>query len=121
MAACSAVHTQEPLKLHTRGDLLAQIATHQQPYARKRARAKRGSRIADVNACARRGELICTADDFGGVKLFRYPCVVANADGKRYGGHSSHVTNCGFTQDGKWIVSTGGEDRGVFQWELVKE
>ena len=80
-----------------------------------------GADGTDVNACARRGELICTADDFGGVKLFRYPCVVANADGKRYGGHSSHVTNCGFTQDGKWIVSTGGEDRGVFQWELVKE
>ena len=67
------------------------------------ARAKSGQDTFDANKnsvveaerCAgglERAGYLVTADDFGKVKLFRYPCVVANADGKRYGGHSSHVT-----------------------------
>lgn len=43
------------------------------------------------------------------------------ADHKPYGGHSSHVTNVGFDESDKWLVSTGGEDRAVFQWEVIKE
>ena len=84
-----------------------------------------GADGTDINACARcntePGELIATCDDFGKVKLFRYPCIVPNADCKPYSGHSSHVTNVGFSHDDRWLVSTGGEDRGMFQWELVKE
>ena len=79
----------------------------------------------DVNACARsnQGErqLIATADDFGKVKLFRYPCIVPYADHKPYSGHSSHVTNVTFSCDDSWLVTTGGEDAAIFQWEVVKE
>lgn len=82
-----------------------------------------GADGTDINACARNNtgnrELIATADDFGKVKLFRYPCIVPNADHKPYGGHSSHVTNIGFTADDAWVVSTGGEDRAVFQWKVI--
>lgn len=84
-----------------------------------------GADGTDINACARNhtGErdLVATSDDFGTVKLFRYPCIVPNADCKPYSGHSSHVTNVGFSVGDKWLVSTGGEDRGVFQWEVVRE
>ena len=66
-------------------------------------------------------ELLATADDFGKVKLFRYPCIVPRADHRLYGGHSSHVTNIGFTANDAWLVSTGGDDRAVFQWEVVHE
>jgi len=82
----------------------------------------------DVNACARSngvnsarpdGGLIATADDFGKVKLFRYPCIVPRAANKAYNGHSSHVTNVSFTHQDDWLISTGGQDRAVFQWQVV--
>jgi microtubule-associated protein-like 1/2 len=79
----------------------------------------------DVNACARSntGErnLLATSDDFGKVKLFRYPCIVPRAAHRPYAGHSSHVTNVAFTNDDAWVLSTGGDDRAVFQWAVVKE
>ena len=77
----------------------------------------------DVNACSRShgGNLLATADDFGKVKLFRYPCIVPRAEHRPYGGHSSHVTNIGFTSNDAWLISTGGDDRAVFQWEVVQE
>jgi len=79
----------------------------------------------DVNACARsntgKREIVVTADDFGKVKLFRYPCIVPRAANRPYGGHSSHVTNISFTFDDKYVVSTGGDDCAVCQWEVVKE
>ena len=65
--------------------------------------------------------MVKISDDFGKVKLFRYPCIVPNADNKPYGGHSSHVTNIGFSSDDAWVVSTGGEDRAVFQWKVVQK
>ncbi|KAL1523351.1 hypothetical protein AB1Y20_018296 [Prymnesium parvum] len=79
----------------------------------------------DVNACARSHSaqrdqgLLATADDFGKVKLFRWPCIVPRAQHRPYGGHSSHVTNVSFTHQDKWLISTGGQDRTVFQWQVV--
>ena len=55
------------------------------------------------------------------VKLFRYPAIVPRADHRPYGGHSSHVTNLGFTHNDHWLLSAGGDDRAVFQWEVSKE
>ena len=43
------------------------------------------------------------------------------ADHKPYSGHSSHVTNVGFTHDDTLVVSAGGEDRALMQWEVVRE
>ena len=84
-----------------------------------------GADGTDINACARSNtelrEMIATSDDFGKVKLFRYPCIIPNADNRPYGGHSSHVTNVAFSPDDRWLVSTGGEDRAVFQWECMIE
>ena len=74
-----------------------------------------------VRPIDRHTSLVATADDFGKVKIFRYPCIVPRADHRPYGGHSSHVTNVSFTYNDRWLISTGGEDRAVFQWEVRKD
>lgn len=53
------------------------------------------------------------------VKLFNYPCVVEDAPGHVYGGHSSHVMNVRWSLDERYAVSVGGKDRAVFQWQVV--
>ena len=40
---------------------------------------------------------------------------------RKYVGHSAHVTNVRFTNDSKWLVSTGGADHAVFQWRVIGE
>ena len=77
----------------------------------------------DVNAVARTadGTLMVTADDFGLVKLFRYPCIVPRAQCRTYYGHSSHVTNVVFVHDDAYLISTGGNDRAVFQWRVITQ
>ena len=63
------------------------------------------------------GNLIVTADDFGRVKLHRYPCVTRGAGYNEYVGHSSHVTNARWSSDDEYVVTVGGNDRCIFQWK----
>ena len=63
------------------------------------------------------GSLLATADDFGMVKLMRYPCVSNSQLSKTYRGHSSHVTNVAFHHDDTFVISTGGGDNCVFVWQ----
>jgi microtubule-associated protein-like 6 len=60
--------------------------------------------------------LLATGDDFGQVKLFKYPCVKEKADFNDYYGHSSHVTKVKFSADDKLVFSTGGGDKTVMVW-----
>jgi microtubule-associated protein-like 6 len=60
---------------------------------------------------------LATADDFGKVKLFKYPCAIEGASSKEYGGHSSHVTKVKFSAGDKYVISTGGNDKTVLVWE----
>lgn len=46
------------------------------------------------------------------------PYAYAQAAHTDYGGHSSHVTNVRFLFDDSRLISTGGKDMGVFEWEL---
>ncbi len=50
------------------------------------------------------------------VKLFKYPCPVEKASFNQYLGHSSHVTNVRFVPQSPHLISTGGEDKCIFQW-----
>lgn len=77
------------------------------------------ARVSDVNAIDSRGELCASGDDFGTVKLFRFPTIREGARCRRYGGHSAHVTNVKFTAGGGKLMTTGGADRALFQWRLV--
>ena len=72
----------------------------------------------DVNAVDRSSDqsTLVTADDFGRVNLFRYPCVSPLDAHRSYVGHSSHVTNTTFTFGGRYVITTGGNDKCVFQW-----
>jgi len=42
-------------------------------------------------------EVIATADDFGKVNLYRYPCPKPESLYSSFLGHSAHVTNIKFT------------------------
>ncbi|OQR95137.1 microtubule-associated protein [Achlya hypogyna] len=72
----------------------------------------------DVNAVHRSasGHLLVTGDDFGKVKLFRYPCVAKHSVAYAYSGHSSHVTNVRWLHADTGILSTGGLDRSILVW-----
>ncbi len=38
---------------------------------------------------------------------------------KKYVGHSAHVTNVRFTSDKRRVISVGGADNAIFQWQFV--
>ena len=65
--------------------------------------------------------LIGTGDDFGLVKIFRYPAMKQGSKFRKYNGHSAHVTNVLWTSDNMTLLSTGGADHALFQWRLVEE
>jgi WD40 repeat protein len=81
---------------------------------------------SDVNSVDRSpsGKLLAVADDFGQVSVYRYPCIMPGAEASVYTGHSSHVTSVCWVEDNlvggkrgeKYLISTGGEDKCVFQW-----
>lgn len=51
--------------------------------------------------------VIATGDDFGFVKLFKFPSTQKYSKCKSYNGHSAHVTNVRFTADGQYLLSIG--------------
>ena len=74
----------------------------------------------DINAVDRshNRRLLCTADDFGKVKLFEYPCIKTDAQFLELQGHSSHVTNIRWGYNDDFVYSAGGNDRCIFQWKV---
>jgi microtubule-associated protein-like 6 len=74
----------------------------------------------DINAVHRNhaGHLLATADDFGKVKVFRYPCVSKSSEYTELSGHSSHVTNVRWMMGDGMLVSTGGNDKSVMLWKV---
>lgn len=87
----------------------------------------------DINAVDRSpdGSVLATGDDFGRVRLFRYPVAAKQADSNVSIGHSSHVScvrwappPLGQTSENRrpaggeseFLISTGGNDKCVFQW-----
>ncbi|KAM7535160.1 hypothetical protein Aperf_G00000089460 [Anoplocephala perfoliata] len=75
----------------------------------------------DINAVCRSHSthLLATADDFGQVNLFRYPTCQLKSEARSYGGHSSHVTNVDFLFDDSRVISSGGADTAILQWEVI--
>ncbi len=75
----------------------------------------------DINSVARSssGHLIAAADDFGKIRLFRYPCLTEHASCLSYSGHSSHVMNVSWTAADECLISVGGNDKCVMQWKHV--
>ena len=82
-----------------------------------------GADGSDINAVDRSplGSVLATADDFGMVKLFRYPCATEKAKNIEFSGHSSHVTNVRFNCSGEELLSVGGNDKCLFVWRVVNK
>ncbi|XP_041665597.1 echinoderm microtubule-associated protein-like 2 isoform X1 [Cheilinus undulatus] len=80
-----------------------------------------GADGTDINAVCRShdGSLLTSADDFGKVHLFSFPCSHPRAPSHEYGGHSSHVTNVAFLHDDSHLISTGGKDTSILQWVVA--
>ncbi|XP_036005559.1 echinoderm microtubule-associated protein-like 2 isoform X2 [Fundulus heteroclitus] len=80
-----------------------------------------GADGTDINAVCRShdGSLLASADDFGKVHLFSFPCSQPRAQSHEYGGHSSHVTNVAFLHDDSHLISTGGKDTSILQWVVA--
>ncbi|KAK0137169.1 Echinoderm microtubule-associated protein-like 1 [Merluccius polli] len=80
-----------------------------------------GADGTDVNAVCKShsSSLLASADDFGKVHLFTFPCAQPRAPSHMYGGHSSHVTNIAFLHDDSHLISTGGKDTSILQWVVV--
>ncbi|CAJ1064906.1 echinoderm microtubule-associated protein-like 2 isoform X1 [Xyrichtys novacula] len=80
-----------------------------------------GADGTDINAVCRShdGSLLASADDFGKVHLFSFPCSQPRAPSHEYGGHSSHVTNVAFLHDDSHMISTGGKDTSILQWVVA--
>ena len=82
--------------------------------------------------------MVATGDDFGRVKLFRWPACNKDSPAHSNAAHSSHVTNVPiytallvdrwcvlisrvvaqvrFNKDGRFLVSTGGMDTATIVW-----
>ena len=81
----------------------------------------------DINAVSRSpsGKLIATADDFGKLRLFSYPCTVEGTPFASYTGHSSFVQNVNWVNTDKlnpsdsYVITVGGNDKCVFQWKNI--
>lgn len=74
-----------------------------------------GSHINGVNV-SRDLKLLATADDFGLLNVYRYPCVSLKHKARSYCGHSEHVVRAIFTPDASRIFTVGGYDKAIIQW-----
>lgn len=81
-----------------------------------------GSDTTDINSVDRSPDhkLLATADDFGHVKVFRFPCAQDAAKHLTFDGHSSHVTCVRWTAGGH-LLSVGGNDKCVFVWGVTNK
>lgn len=79
------------------------------------------SKDGDINSVCRshswmKVPVLATADDFGRVQLYNYPCTSEGAPEKSYRGHSGPVSNICFSHDDSYCISVGEDDRCIFVW-----
>ena len=62
--------------------------------------------------------VLAVSNDFGTVRVYKYPCNQPSADYIELLGHSDHVCNVAFTgeQDDQ-IISAGGHEISLLQWK----
>lgn len=74
----------------------------------------------DINATCRSPDhqLLATGDDFGRLKIFKFPCYTKNANHFNILGHANHVSNVAFNSFGNKLFSTGKLDNTIMQWRV---
>lgn len=81
---------------------------------------------SDINGLHRShaGRHVIYADDLGLVRMMNYPAVVEKvpeeANCLRFQGHASFVPSVRWLADDRHIISVGGSDCSLFQWEVVR-
>ncbi|BFZ12124.1 hypothetical protein BsWGS_15165 [Bradybaena similaris] len=80
-----------------------------------------GADGTDINGCCKshNERMVATCDDFGKVNLFAFPANRPKSAFHTYKGHSSHVTSVSFLFDDSRLISTGGKDAAVMQWQVL--
>jgi len=67
---------------------------------------------------------IVSGDDYGNIRLHNFPAI-SNEEKyhKKYGGHAEFVVGVEFLRDDSQLITCGGNDMAIFQWQLnvVKE
>jgi len=67
------------------------------------------------------GVFLAAGDDFGMVRLFKYPAVCNKPDvHRKYLGHSSFVVGVEFCRNNEYLITCGGNDMAIFQWKLER-
>lgn len=55
-------------------------------------------------------------DCYSQLKLYNYPCINQKVY-NRYKGHSSYISEVRFTDDEKYVISVGGQEKAVMLWK----
>ncbi len=77
---------------------------------------------SDINAVDRHNatkKYLATGEDSGNIRVLRFPSVIPNSSSVVLTGHSSHVTNVRWSA--QHLISTGGNDKSVFVWEMIEK
>jgi len=64
-------------------------------------------------------KLIASGDDYGCVRLHNYPAIDPSAC-LEYRGHAEFVVGVEWLRDDSQLITCGGNDQAIFQWDLVK-
>jgi len=79
-----------------------------------------GTDLNDVSL-SEDGIFLAAGDDFGLVRLFKYPAISNKSDvHRKYKGHSSFVVGVEFCRNNEYLITCGGNDMAIFQWKLDK-
>ena len=64
------------------------------------------------------GGLLVAGADSGQLRLFSHPASQPQCGHHQYGGHSSAVSSLAFLADQSRLVSVGGKDAAILQWQI---
>ena len=70
----------------------------------------------DINSCTRYKDTLFVGDDFGRVRIYKYPVIQGEAESVELLGHADHVKHVQPMVDGQ-IVSSGGREVSLLQWQ----
>ena len=64
------------------------------------------------------GGLLVVGEDSGQLRLFSHPASQPQCGHHQYGGHSTPVSRLAFLADHSRLVSVGGKDAAILQWQI---
>lgn len=80
-----------------------------------------GGEHCDVYCFVVTGSALISGDNYGRLKLVRYPCPDSDAMPKFYYGHSGAIRRVRWAANDTHIISIGGKDRGLLVWKIVRD